>query len=316
MKTFILTSILVFISLLKVYSQDLDFYKLAEKTNPFPSLWSSLPDGTLIERSQIYWPWDDRLCDVYPESAGAGVYRLYKTENDSVLAEELFDSYCQGDSEGGFVRYFDESGLPLYLESGFNIYVTQSYTLYEDGVAMVTIAQPSEYEVDTETKYTTPDGESDALTTLYDDQMESLLSGIFKRIESLQTLLPTLENEADILEATQTIDSLEHIIEKGPERTWMVLRRAGQKEVEAGDFVRLALLETPIHALPNLKSEVLESIAFHSQWVHLLELGKSETLDELGTHPWFKVGYWDEAAEETKEGWVYGAFIARTFYDE
>ncbi|OFZ60556.1 MAG: hypothetical protein A3D92_06705 [Bacteroidetes bacterium RIFCSPHIGHO2_02_FULL_44_7] len=312
---FLVTTFGLFLSL-SAYSQDIDFYKIAEKANPFPSKWSFLPDGTVIKCSEISWPWDDRLCDVYPESAGEGVYRLYKTENDSVIAEELFDSYCQGDSESGFVRFFDEYGLPIYVESGFNMYVTQSFTLYDDGMAIVTIVQPSEYEVDTETKYTAPDEDSDALSTLYDDQMELLLSGLSKRIEGLQALLPTLENRADILEATQTIDSLKRIVQNSPEGRLKILRRAGQKEVDAGDFVRLTLMETPIHALPSLKSEILRSVAFHSQWVRLLELGKSEMLGDLGTHHWFKVGYWDDATEESKEGWVYGAFIDRGFYDE
>lgn len=311
---------LLFITSLSAYSQEEDYFKIAERANPFPKMWASLPDSTRIECIELSWPWDDRLCEAYAESAGSGVYRIYQTSDGKVLHEELFDSYCQGDSESGYERYFAENGQPIYAEQGYNMYVEQSIALFEDGLPVVTIIQPSEFEEITEVTYHPPyeDPENDhyPLAKNCDERMHDLLSGISERIKGLQGLLPTLTDDADINEAKQTIDSLEKILQKGPNHSFMVLRKPGQKEVDANEYARLTLLNTPIHPEPNSKSEILEFVPFKARWSQLLELGKIESRGGLGTHPWFKVSFWDDALQDRREGWVYGAFISREFYPE
>lgn len=311
---------LFFILPLTAHSQEDQYYKITEKANPFPTMWASLPDSTRIECVELSWPWDDRLCDAYAEAAGEGTYRMYKTPNGKVLKEEVYDSYCQGDSESGYVRYFAENGQPVYSELGFNMYVEQTISIFENGVPVVTIIQPSEFEEVTQTTYNAPreipENDSYPLAMDCEKRMNDLLSNISERIKGLQGLLPTLTDESDINEAKQTIDSLERILQKGPDHYFMVLRKPGQKEVETGESVLFTSLKTPIYAAPRLKSEVLFFAPFHAQSTQLLEFGQMETQDDLGTHPWFKVSFWDEILQARQEGWVYGAFVGRDFYPE
>lgn len=277
---------------------------------PTLSYAQSPADGEAVEVYTLEWPADELLCDAYDGSEGPLQYEMFRLKKSGQIVKvREFGAYCQGDSEYGYSYHFDEAGNVSYSVTGGNIY-TSTYIRFYTGGRPVTEA---EYAPELESAYMRTIRNLSETESLRLDSFiayrDSLRMRMRKRIQSLQTLLPSLDDTGKQAEATKTIQELESGLAEAVYKegyTWRKPRYPHEELKVKGTDIR-------VRSGPGSQWPVQAKVSQFELYMKCLEVRGMETIEPYGTYPWYKIRYYNKGLQE---GWIFGAFVQSGVYPE
>ncbi len=289
-----------------------------EKIPSFEAYCKSIPIGEEVEFFELSWPGDDRLCESYDKTDGPLTYRVYRLKESKRIVRIYEEgAFCQGDSDFGYYFLFDQNGNAIYSQ---NVALFPSITFYESGKEMIEVEYDSEFDI-TDFRKIKKINSGEVLTTKeYENKIEEYRETMRERSASLRTFIAKTNDADDIKEAESLIEQLQSSLRKKVEYQdgYVYRKPLPMEEGKSGELCMVNALDIRVRAEPNSTSKVISKVSYYNNHIEVIDIEGMETIEPLGTHPWYKINFidWNASAPETTEGWIFGAFIVPDIFEK